>query len=129
MAWSPLNGSRGLIATGTVANAIDDSFETTADLEVWTFSTDRLCLCDMGASLVGGFLTRLLTPQVMAVDFAANTPRELPIKGAVKSNERFHRLAWGGLSSTPSMPYGILAGGMVDGGIGLWNPAAMMKCE
>jgi hypothetical protein len=67
--------------------------------------------------------------QVMAVDFAANTPRELPIKGGVKSNERFHRLAWGGLSSTPSMPYGILAGGMVDGGIGLWNPAAMMKCE
>jgi protein transport protein SEC31 len=65
--------------------------------------------------------------QVMAVDFAANTPRELPVKGAVKSNERFHRLAWGGLSSTPSMPYGILAGGMVDGGIGLWNPAAIMK--
>ena len=63
----------------------------------------------------------------MAVDFAANTPRELPVKGCVKSNERFHRLAWGGLSSTPSMPYGILAGGMVDGGIGLWNPAAIMK--
>ena len=34
VAWSPLNGSRGLVATGTVANAIDDSFETTADLEV-----------------------------------------------------------------------------------------------
>ena len=64
----------------------------------------------------------------MAVDFAANTPRELPVRGGVKSNERFHRLAWGGLSSTPSMPYGILAGGMVDGAIGLWNPAAMMKC-
>jgi hypothetical protein len=34
VAWSPLNDHRGLLACGTVANAIDDSFETTADLEV-----------------------------------------------------------------------------------------------
>jgi hypothetical protein len=40
VAWSPLNNDRGLLACGTVANAIDDSFETTADLEV----TKHLCL-------------------------------------------------------------------------------------
>lgn len=48
--------------------------------------------------------------------------------GAVKSTERFHQLAWGGVAQAPSsLPLGILAGGMVDGSIGLWNPAAITK--
>lgn len=98
VAWSPINQERGLIAVGTVANAIDDSFETTADLEI------------------------------MAVDFAPGAGKDMQIKGAVKSNERFHRLAWSGLSSgSTTLPLGILAGGMVDGSIGFWNPAVVTK--
>lgn len=97
--WSPLSDQRGLLAAGTVANAIDDSFETTADLEIF------------------------------AVDFSAGSPKEMPVKGSIKCNERFHRLAWGGLSGTGGLSYGILAGGMVDGSIGLWNPAKLIKAE
>lgn len=98
VAWSPLSSHRGLIAVGTVANAIDDSFETTADLEI------------------------------LSIDFSPNSAKEMPSKGTVKSSERFHRLAWGGMSAgMNSFPLGILAGGMVDGSIGLWNPAAIIK--
>ena len=87
-----------MIAVGTVANAIDDSFETTADLEI------------------------------MSVDFAPGSGKEMAVKGKVKSSERFHRLAWSGLSSGSSaLPLGILAGGMVDGSIGFWNPAIIAK--
>jgi len=125
VAWSPLNQERGLLAVGTVANAIDDSFETTADLEV------------------------------MAVDFGSG--KEMTIKGSVKCNERFHRLAWSGMTAgthseeyplslltlfisrtraltfenglpgSTTLPLGLLAGGMVDGSIGLWNPAVIAK--
>lgn len=98
VAWSPINQERGFIAVGTVANAIDDSFETTADLEV------------------------------MSVDFSQGSGKEMQIKGAIKSNERFHRLAWSGLSAgSTTLPLGILAGGMVDGSIGFWNPAIISK--
>ena len=98
VAWSPIDQERGLIAVGTVANAIDDSFETTADLEI------------------------------MSVDFAPGSGKEMAVKGKVKSSERFHRLAWSGLSSGSSaLPLGILAGGMVDGSIGFWNPAIIAK--
>lgn len=96
VAWSPLNHERGFLAVGTVANAIDDSFETTADLEV------------------------------MAVDFGEG--KDMSVKGSVKCNERFHRLAWSGMTAgSTTLPLGILAGGMVDGSIGLWNPAIISK--
>ncbi|KAJ1471406.1 hypothetical protein T484DRAFT_1977796 [Baffinella frigidus] len=72
VAWSPLNDNRGLLAVGTVANAIDDSFETTADLEI------------------------------LQVDFSSGSPKEMPTKGKVKCSERFHRLAWGGQGSGAS---------------------------
>jgi protein transport protein SEC31 len=71
VAWSPLNSDRGLLAVGTVANAIDDSFETTADLEI------------------------------LQVDFSSGSPKEMPTKGKVKCSERFHRLAWGGQGHGP----------------------------
>lgn len=98
VAWSPISQERGFIAVGTVANAIDDSFETTADLEV------------------------------MSVDFAPGAGKDMQIKGAIKSNERFHRLAWSGhAAGSTELPLGILAGGMVDGSIGFWNPAIISK--
>ena len=45
--------------------------------------------------------------------------------GAVAANERFHRLAWGPLQ-TEGMPHGLIAGGLVDGSVNLYNPARII---
>jgi protein transport protein SEC31 len=45
--------------------------------------------------------------------------------GAVAANERFHRLAWGP-HMTESTPYGLIAGGLVDGSVNLYNPARII---
>ena len=41
------------------------------------------------------------------------------------ANERFHRLAWGPLQ-TEGMPHGLIAGGLVDGSVNLYNPARII---
>lgn len=46
-----------------------------------------------------------------------------------QSHERFHRMAWGSIGSGESeqYPFGIVAGGLVDGSVSLWNPSAMLS--
>jgi hypothetical protein len=41
------------------------------------------------------------------------------------SVRRFNRIAWGTLADQ-SKPYGILAGGMKNGELGLWNPKSII---
>eukprot|EP00735_Rhodelphis_limneticus_P004984 TRINITY_DN1665_c0_g1::TRINITY_DN1665_c0_g1_i1::g.17806::m.17806 TRINITY_DN1665_c0_g1::TRINITY_DN1665_c0_g1_i1::g.17806 ORF type:complete len:1147 (-),score=366.04,sp/Q8L611/SC31B_ARATH/34.52/0.0,WD40/PF00400.27/8.4,WD40/PF00400.27/0.0072,WD40/PF00400.27/0.11,WD40/PF00400.27/48,WD40/PF00400.27/3e-05,WD40/PF00400.27/31,Sec16_C/PF12931.2/5.7e-09,Sec16_C/PF12931.2/1.5e+02,SRA1/PF07304.6/6.9e-10,Med15/PF09606.5/0.15 TRINITY_DN1665_c0_g1_i1:221-3661(-) len=97
VAWSPSTQHPALLAAGTVAGAYDASFSSEAQLEIF------------------------------GVDF--NSPNgELPVRGALASEERFHRLAWGlhGISSG-TYPYGLIAGGMHDGTINVWNPAAILE--
>ena len=85
------------IATGTMAGAIDLSFSTTACLEVFK------------------------------LDYA-NPSTDMPLAGgAVAANERFHRLVWGPAGSdTKETPHGIIAGGLVDGSVNLYNPAKII---
>ena len=45
--------------------------------------------------------------------------------GAVAANERFHRLVWG-KHTTEGMPHGLIAGGLVDGSVNLYNPARII---
>lgn len=95
--WSTASSAPDFLATGTVAGAIDDSFASSAQLEI--FSTSNR---DRG--------------------------NELRLLGSVDAPERFHRLAWGTKGiETQQFPYGLIAGGMTDGSVGFWNPAAVLR--
>ncbi len=95
VAWGPTSETSSLVAAGTVAGAISDSFDASAALELY--------MLDL-----------------------ASASGEMQMLGSVQTPERFHRLAWGthGVSNS-SLPYGMLAGGMVDGSIKVFNPAAL----
>ena len=45
--------------------------------------------------------------------------------GAVAANERFHRLVWGP-HATETTPHGLIAGGLVDGSVNLYNPGRII---
>ena len=96
VAWGASSEHADLLAAGTVAGAISDNFDSSAHLEVFK------------------------------LDMTSRTG-ELSLLGSVSSSERFHRLAWGtkGMENG-SMPYGMLAGGMVDGSIKIYSPATLM---
>ncbi|GFH08887.1 WD_REPEATS_REGION domain-containing protein, partial [Haematococcus lacustris] len=83
-----------LIAAGTVAGAVDMTFSTNSVLEI------------------------------CSLDFA-NGSEQPSVVGSVQAPDRFNRLAWGQrLSSDASFPsMGLLAGGLADGSVCLWDPA------
>ena len=99
VAWGASSEHADLLAAGTVAGAISDNFDSSAHLEVFK------------------------------LDMTSRTG-ELSLLGSVSSSERFHRLAWGtkGMENG-TMPYGMLAGGMVDGSIKIYSPATLMAGE
>ena len=94
VAWCPLHDRSGLLAAGTVANAISDSFDASAALEIFSLEL-------------------------------SSSSSEMTLLGSVQTSERFHRLAWGAGGDPRSLPYGLLAGGLVDGTVKIYNPAAM----
>jgi protein transport protein SEC31 len=96
LAWSTSADRPALLAAGTVAGAIDDTFECTAHLEIFN------------------------------LDFAS-ADHSMPVLGSVETSERFQRLAWGAGSDSAAYPYGVLAGGMVDGSIKIFNPAKIVE--
>jgi len=98
VAWGASSEHASLLAAGTVAGAISDNFDSSAHLEVFKLDT-------------------------------SSQSGELSLLGSVQTSERFHRLAWGtkGIENG-SMPYGMLAGGMVDGTIKIFSPSAMVAC-
>ncbi|KAK9805066.1 hypothetical protein WJX73_010529 [Symbiochloris irregularis] len=85
------------IATGTVAGAIDDSFSTSSKLEIYD--------------------TNL-----------AGQGKELRLAGSTNTSDRFCSLAWGSLGlDSGSPPYGLLAGGLADGTVAVWDPADILS--
>lgn len=47
----------------------------------------------------------------------------MPLNGqALNAKDRFHALKWGAGADTAAFPRGIIAGGLADGSICLWNP-------
>eukprot|EP00245_Coleochaete_scutata_P005204 TRINITY_DN18571_c0_g2_i1.p1 TRINITY_DN18571_c0_g2~~TRINITY_DN18571_c0_g2_i1.p1 ORF type:complete len:1125 (-),score=228.11 TRINITY_DN18571_c0_g2_i1:535-3909(-) len=86
-----------VMACGTQAGAIDLSFSSSTCLELFK------------------------------LDFESGDS-EPPLVGATTSTERFHRLSWGTTGiEDGTYPYGIIAGGLVDGSVNLWNPGKMMS--
>lgn len=97
VSWSPISQQPTLMAAGTVAGAISDSFDASAHLELFS------------------------------LDLGSRTG-EMPLLGSVQTNERFHRLAWGTHGRDSGVfSHGIIAGGMVDGSIKVFNPALMLS--
>ncbi|PPD84111.1 hypothetical protein GOBAR_DD18969 [Gossypium barbadense] len=85
------------MAAGTMAGAVDMSFSSSANLEIFKF------------------------------DFQSGD-RELPLVGECPSSERFNRLAWGkNGSGSDEFSLGLIAGGLVDGNIDLWNPSNLIR--
>ncbi|KAK0452176.1 uncharacterized protein EV420DRAFT_1559290 [Desarmillaria tabescens] len=97
--WSP-SSSLPLIATGTVAGALDESFSNESQLEIWA----------------PNFLDKN--------EFDLGIEGQSPPKGAVKDTARFNRLTWGYVDS--SRPRGVIAAGMENGELALWDPAKIL---
>ncbi|KAF8224277.1 hypothetical protein L208DRAFT_1312374 [Tricholoma matsutake] len=98
-AWSPTT-SLPLLATGTVAGALDESFSNESQLEIWAPNFLDKDEYDLGGQ-------------------GQNGP-----KGFVKDSSRFNRLAWGGVNG--SRPQGVIAAGMENGELALWDPAKIL---
>ncbi|KAG5390742.1 hypothetical protein IGI04_032283 [Brassica rapa subsp. trilocularis] len=87
------------MAAGTMAGAVDLSFSSSSNLEIFE------------------------------LDFNSED-HEMKLLGQCSSSERFTRLAWGSYGSgSEESPYGLIAGGLVDGNIGLWNPFSLICSE
>ncbi|KAI8332277.1 hypothetical protein BC941DRAFT_359436 [Chlamydoabsidia padenii] len=99
-AWSP-DQQTPLIATGTIAGALDDSFSNESELEL--FQLD---------------LTSSKTYE------ANHSQHGLSPVAKVNSSTRFNTLTWGYTST--EKPYGIIAGGMENGELTLWDPVSIL---
>lgn len=86
-------------AAGTMAGAVDLSFSSAANLDIYK------------------------------VDLTSDD-QELKLAGSAASSERFNRLSWGKrLSNSEEFSMGLIAGGLVDGTIGLWNPKRLISSD
>ncbi|KAG7098021.1 hypothetical protein E1B28_005326 [Marasmius oreades] len=98
-AWSPLT-SLPLLATGTVAGALDESFSNESQLEIWAPDFSDQNEYDLGGE---GY----------------NGPR-----GAVRETSRFNRLTWGYVDSNRSQ--GVIAAGMENGELAFWDASKIL---
>lgn len=87
------------LAAGTMAGAVDLSFSSSANLEIFK------------------------------LDFQSDDP-ELPLVAEYPSSDRFNRLSWGrNGSGSEDFALGLVAGGLVDGNIDIWNPLTLIRSE
>lgn len=99
--WSPasLSTSTPLLATGTVSGALDASFSSDSVLELWDPFGE-------GSAEEGGELSEPLA--------------------SLAVGSRFNRLAWGYVKE-PERPFGVIAAGLENGEIGLWDPNQILN--
>jgi protein transport protein SEC31 len=96
IAWASGGPDSSLLAAGNVQGTLDDNFQTTSRLEL--YSTD--------------------------LSSGPNTKQAYFIGSVAVSQCNFSKIAWGtkGISDQ-SLQYGILAGGMSTGSLNLWDAA------
>lgn len=99
VAWSPLPQQSGLVAAGTVAGTLGVDFNTSAHLEL------------------------------LSLDLSGHG-EEAPVVGRTSVPDRFNKLCWG-LTGTQSeaYPHGLIAGGLANGTVHLWDPAKLLGGE
>ena len=116
-AWSPY-ASLPLLATGTVAGALDASFSNDSQLEIWAPNFINRDEYDLGgvenpppkATVTTSSRCRLLTFIVVRV--------------STYKMRRFNRLAWG--QPDTSRPQGVLVAGMENGDLDIWDPSKIV---
>ncbi len=103
-AWSPATyeSDSPLIATGTVAGALDESFSNESVLELWRPS--------YAAS---------------SADAAVSASADAKPLGTISTSARFNRLAWG--YANPSRSKGLLAAGLENGELGIWDAEKVLN--
>ncbi|KAH9930495.1 uncharacterized protein BXZ73DRAFT_101867 [Epithele typhae] len=94
-AWSP-TPALPLLATGTVAGALDESFSNNGQLEIWAPDFLDRNQYDLGGEGQSG------------------------PKGSVTTTSRFNRLAWGYVNG--ERPGGVVVAGMENGELDIWDP-------
>eukprot|EP01031_Cornospumella_fuschlensis_P052334 gene52334-63973_t len=68
--------------------------------------------------------------EVHMLDFADQSSSATSIFGRAKASSRFSSIAWSRMSTySASFPYGLIAGGMADGTINVWNPAKFSEAD
>ncbi|KAI9869403.1 MAG: protein transport protein S31 [Trichoglossum hirsutum] len=107
-AWSPGSGLP-LVATGTIAGAVDADFSNETQLELWDL---QLGNPDQALEL---------TP------FASIGTDSRYISPAVVKAAQFHDIAWGRI--TGDHRRGIIAGALENGSLDLWNADALLTGE
>ncbi|RKP02637.1 hypothetical protein CXG81DRAFT_24690 [Caulochytrium protostelioides] len=131
LAWSPVPptaaaaaaaGPPGTNATylaaGTAAGAVSDNFAVTTELDIYD-----LDLGGVGDSRDGSD-GRASPSRAVEADGA----RPLKKIGSVDSGSRFHRIAWSFVpDEAAARPLGMIAGGMDDGSVTLWDPHAIVN--
>lgn len=65
--------------------------------------------------------------EIFKLDFQSDD-RDLPVVAETPSSERFNRLSWSkNRSGSEQFSLGLIAGGLVDGNIDIWNPLALIR--
>ncbi|KZT07919.1 uncharacterized protein LAESUDRAFT_697968 [Laetiporus sulphureus 93-53] len=98
-AWSP-SPSLPLLATGTVAGALDESFSNNGQLEIWAPDFLDKNQFDLGEEGQAG------------------------PKASVTTTSRFNRLAWGYTDGPRAR--GVIVAGMENGELDIWDPAKIL---
>jgi len=79
-------------------------------------------------SLVGGDSIGDSTLDLVSYDLS-KPGTEMDVLASVRPDggHRFSSIAWGSLGVEAAYPYGVLAGGLQDGTVALWNPHAILQ--
>ncbi|KAG8047457.1 hypothetical protein GUJ93_ZPchr0008g12697 [Zizania palustris] len=66
--------------------------------------------------------------EIFGLDFQSDSP-DLPLLASAPSADRFSRLSWSrpGATDGDSFSLGLLAGGLSDGSVAVWNPLSMIR--
>ena len=106
--WSPAKG-KPLIASGTIAGAVDASFSQDSELEIWDLDLDKT---DPSAFE--------LRPTARV-----SVERKSVLFLSYANVSRFYSLAWGYVTS--DKPQGVIAGAMDDGRLNIWDVNSVLQ--
>ena len=116
-AWSPY-ASLPLLATGTVAGALDASFSNDSQLEIWAPNFINRDEYDLGG-------TENPPPKATVTTTSrCRLSTFIVIWVSTYMTRRFNRLAWG-LPDT-SRSQGVLVAGMENGDLDIWDPSKIV---
>lgn len=66
--------------------------------------------------------------EIHSLDFSSTSSSSSTLLGKVRANSRFSSLAWSEMTTNSSQyPYGLIAGGMMDGNIHVWDPSKIVS--